>query len=128
MGKRARIRYIVALTAAAVLIAFAGFAQEDMKVVNDSAFKTHMRPPVAFLHDKHNEKAGIEECQTCHHVYKDGKKVAGSSSEDKQCSECHTIKNGDTMSLADAFHRQCKGCHAEKKAGPVMCAECHRQK
>ncbi len=125
MGKRSRISYIVVLAVVAVFVALAGYAQEDIKTVDDPAFKTRMRPPVSFLHDRHNEKAGIDDCQTCHHVYKGGKKVDGSS-EDKQCSECH-MKEGDPMPLIEAFHKQCKGCHAERKVGPVMCAECHLQ-
>ncbi|OQY13551.1 MAG: hypothetical protein B6I31_00945 [Desulfobacteraceae bacterium 4572_19] len=101
-------------------------AQEDIVIVNDSGFTTHARPSVAFLHDQHNEDAQIEDCNRCHHVYKDGKFVEDESSEDMECSECHN--KGGNDQLARIYHINCKGCHTEEKAGPVMCVECHVDK
>ncbi len=112
----------------AVFATITGYTQEDVKTVNDSAFKEKMRPPVRFEHDTHNENALIEDCSVCHHVYEDGKKVEGESSEDRKCSECHIKDNPtDTMPLVRVYHLRCKGCHIEKKAGPIMCGECHMQ-
>jgi hypothetical protein len=111
----------------ALFFALSGFAQENMTRVEDSALKHPMRPLALFAHDAHNEKAGIEECAVCHHVYKNGKKVEGSSSEGVACSECHMGRKGDIMPLVRAYHARCKGCHEEKKVGPVMCAECHQK-
>jgi len=117
-----------AMCMTAIGIIFAGItanSQEDMEYIQDSAFKRMMRPPASFRHDAHNEKAEIEECNTCHHVFEDGKRVEGESSEDSKCSSCHAPKDGSyPMSLVKTFHARCKGCHEEKKAGPVMCAEC----
>lgn len=104
------------------------YSQEDISTVADSAFGERRRAPVAFLHDQHNEKAEIEACNICHHVYTDGKFDENDSSEGVACSECHTLKNpGNPIPLAKYYHRQCKGCHQERKAGPVMCAECHKK-
>lgn len=108
--------------AVAVLSAY---SQEDVMFVQDSAFTEKMRPPVYFPHDEHNEKAEINDCHYCHHVYDNGQKIEGESSEDKECSECHM--DGGTTSLARIYHLNCKGCHEQAKEGPVMCAECHNK-
>ncbi|MDQ1331748.1 MAG: hypothetical protein QG578_2016 [Thermodesulfobacteriota bacterium] len=115
--------FAIAITAAAV-VAVTAYSQENVKSVQDSAFKTKMRPGAVFLHDEHNEKAEIGDCGTCHHVYKDGVKIEDETSEDKECSECHKI-SGNPVPLAVKYHLRCKGCHEEKKAGPVTCSECH---
>lgn len=115
------------LTAMALIIAvYSASSQEDVKFVTDSAFETHMRPPVPFAHDEHNETAQIEDCAVCHHVYEDGKPVEGESSAGSPCSECHIPQEGDSpMPLIRVYHLQCKGCHLEKQSGPVECGECH---
>ncbi len=115
--------FAIAVTAAAVVVVTA-YSQENVKSVQDSAFKTKMRPGAVFLHDEHNSKAEIDECGTCHHVYKDGVKDEDETSEDMECSECHKIR-GNPVPLVAKYHLRCKGCHEEKKAGPVMCNECH---
>lgn len=110
-----------------IFVGVAAYSQEDMTHVDNSVFVNPKRPPSVFEHDLHNENAGIEECNVCHHVYEDGKLVEDASSEDQSCSDCHsTEKTDDGMPhLMNAFHLNCKGCHMEKKAGPVMCGECH---
>jgi len=127
MGKN---RFYMCLIIVPVIL-FAGitsFSQEDITSVNDFAFKVKIRPPVPFAHDDHNEKAEIDECNVCHHVYKDGEKIEDDSSEGMQCSECHLSEDENiTMELAGIYHHQCKGCHTKKKAGPVLCSECHRK-
>lgn len=128
MNKRFRWGYLAAALAAVIFVAFSGYAQEDVKKVDDSAFSHHVRPAVPFDHDAHNEKAGIEDCSTCHHVFKDGKKLVGGSSEGRPCSECHLAKGDNSMDLIKAYHDQCKGCHMERGKGPVTCAECHPNK
>jgi len=108
-----------------LIAAVSGFSQENMTQLYDSAFKSHLRPPAAFQHDRHNDQAKIFDCGVCHHLYEKGKKVEGATSEDRKCSECHY--KDDDMSLASAYHNRCKGCHSEKKAGPILCGECHRK-
>ena len=112
---------------------------------------TNTRPFVCFQHDAHNEKAGLENCDRCHHLYdEDGKFIDGQSSEDKSCSECHAGNSGSTNSdgssstavgsvansgssnslnidLAAKYHKLCRDCHLEKEKGPVVCGECHKK-
>lgn len=128
MNKGFRWGYLAAALAAVIFAAFSCYAQEDVKKVEDSAFKHQMRPAVPFVHEAHNEKAGIEDCSTCHHVFQNGKKLEGGSSEGRQCSECHMAKGSNSMDLIKAYHDQCKGCHMAKGKGPVTCAECHPDK
>lgn len=126
MKKRTLTASIAIVLVVLVLAVITASSQEYVKSVQDSAFKSLMRPTVPFAHDEHNEKAAIEECSTCHHVYEDGKRIEGESSEDRECSACHLSEGGsDPMSLVKAYHGRCKGCHDEKKAGPIMCADCH---
>jgi hypothetical protein len=112
---------------AVLLVSFSAYCQEDISFVGDSAFSERMRPAVPFLHDEHNEMAGIEDCNECHHVWEDGVKMEGDSSEDQECSECHLSDDaGDTeMDLIKAYHDMCKRCHMSQKAGPIQCSECH---
>jgi len=102
-------------------------AQEDMETIDNSAFAKPVRSAALFQHDEHNEKAEIDECNECHHVYdEDGVLDEYESSEDQMCSDCHTFDRADNkLTLMKAFHTNCKGCHEEKKSGPVMCGECH---
>lgn len=120
----------VTVCAVFVLVASAAgisFSQDDVAHVADTAFRRTMRPPVAFLHDDHNEKAGIEECSVCHHVYDEGGNlVDDESSEEQECSECHLSgKSGGKLALIRQYHLRCKGCHENERSGPVMCGECH---
>lgn len=118
--------YIPVLCIVFMLIFVSGQAQEDMVVIDNSVFDSVQRVPSLFKHDEHNEKADLEDCITCHHLYQDGKLVEDESSEDQSCSDCHNLKKSKkTPGLMKAFHSSCWGCHKEKNAGPLMCGECH---
>ena len=126
MEKRTVIIYMVITLFVCIFAVMSGYSQEDVTTVEDSAFKEKMRPTVPFLHEEHNEKAEIEECNVCHHLYEEGEKVEDDFSEGMECSECHTLNKGDNpLSLVKVYHLQCKGCHQQSKAGPIMCSECH---
>jgi len=126
MGNRILIIAFIGLIS--VLLLTSAYSQEDMVAVDNSAFENARRSPSVFVHDAHNEKAGIDECYECHHVYEDGKLVEDESSEDQMCSDCHEIESeGRRPGLMKAFHANCKGCHVKEKAGPVMCGECHKK-
>ena len=102
------------------------FSQEDMEVVDNDGFSKKQRPPAVFRHDEHNEKAELEDCSECHHIYENGEKLEDESSEDQSCADCHEEKSTDKKpGLRKAFHTNCKGCHLAKKQGPVMCGQCH---
>ncbi|PID40527.1 MAG: acidic cytochrome c3 [Proteobacteria bacterium] len=102
------------------------WSQEDMTVIDNSVFDNPQRTPSVFVHDEHNENAGVEDCAVCHHVYEDGQLVEDESSEDQSCSDCHSLEGGDGQpTLMEAFHSNCKGCHKKEGKGPVLCGECH---
>ena len=112
---------------AALLVGISAYSQDYITFVRDSSFSERTRPPVPFVHDEHNDKANIYDCNVCHHVWQDGEIVDWDSSEDMECSGCHLLaeKGHTTMDLSKAYHDMCKGCHMEQKAGPVQCSECH---
>jgi len=119
-------RIALSLSIGIVLAITPAWSQEDMTVVDNTAFDNPQRTPSVFVHDEHNETAGIDDCAACHHVYTDGQLVEDESSEDQSCSECHSLEGADGQpSLIKAFHANCKGCHQEQKKGPIMCGECH---
>ncbi len=120
---------IFIFTAALSSLFFCAHAQEDMTQIDNSVFEKPSRMPAAFKHDEHNETAEIEECNECHHIYKDGIKLEDESSEDQRCVECHNLKpSGEILSLRKAYHLNCRGCHKKKRQGPLMCGECHIKK
>ena len=120
---RKNILFIGVLAGMLILAAFTAYSQEDVEFVEDSGFSSSMRPKPAFAHDDHNEKAGIEECIECHHVYDEaGNLVEDESSEDQECSECHGAEGDEfPMDLVRHYHLNCRGCHQSEKAGPVTC-------
>jgi len=118
--------YLLVSVLVPLCILFVAGAQENMTAVDNSVFGKPERTRSVFRHESHNEKAGIDACKDCHHVYKDGKRLEDASSEDKRCSDCHGPTNsGGTPSLRKAFHLNCRGCHEKAGKGPVMCGECH---
>ncbi len=119
-------RIALSLSIGIALASSPAWSQDDMTVVDNAAFGNPQRTPSVFVHDEHNETAGIDECNVCHHVYEDGQLVEDESSEDQSCSECHDLKGSDDQpSLIKAFHTNCKGCHQEQEKGPILCGECH---
>lgn len=117
---------IIIAMVASVIIFVSAYSQEDMTLVDNSVFDNPQRVPSLFKHDEHNDVAGIEVCNECHHVYEAGRKVEDESSEDQKCSECHMEHVSDsTPALMKAFHMNCKGCHLAQEKGPIMCGECH---
>lgn len=119
---------LIALTllAAATLFSLPAFSQADMTHVPTDAFGKLERSAAAFNHDEHNEKAGIENCNACHHVWVNGVLAEDEDSVGTPCADCHALKqDGDTPGLQDAYHQQCWGCHEKQGKGPVLCGECH---
>ena len=108
------------------LYVFPACSQDQDTVFKVDAFGGLQRPVAVFDHDAHNEMAGLEDCSACHHMYEDGKLVAGESSEDSACSDCHELDSvGNQPGLMDAYHAQCKNCHEDQGKGPITCGECH---
>jgi hypothetical protein len=125
--KKTAVGLFVVIMGLIITFAFMpAYSQEDIAILKDNAFKDSQRPPAVFVHDEHNEKAELDECNVCHHVYEAGKKVEDDSSEGQGCSDCHSVEGGSpTRPLMKAYHNMCKSCHRENKAGPVTCGECH---
>lgn len=113
----------------ALLILASAMAQPEARTAAPGtlavdALAPHTRAPALFNHDAHNEKAKLEDCAVCHHDAKDGKIIAGVSSEGTPCADCHAVK-GKATTLRMAYHRQCMGCHAARGNGPTACGSCH---
>jgi cytochrome c553 len=103
-------------------------AQESMAKLAPEAFGKLTRPAAVFIHDKHNEKAKLEECVVCHHGGADGKQDKSASTEGTPCAECHKVKPaGKATSLKLAYHKQCIDCHRAKGKGPLACGQCHKR-
>jgi hypothetical protein len=103
--------------------------QEDIKAIMAKAFTQHTRPAAVFMHDAHNEKAGVDfDCGACHHG-KDaqGKKDVEDITTDTPCAGCHTVDANSGTPLMRAYHQQCINCHKEKKLGPTHCGGCHKR-
>jgi hypothetical protein len=114
---------VVALLA---LLLASAYSQEDMEQVDNSVFENPQRPPAVFRHDEHNEKAAIDACNVCHHVYEDGQLLEDESSEGELCADCHGFEDdGSQPGLEKAYHLNCKGCHRQAGQGPLTCGECH---
>lgn len=118
--------FILAVLTSFLSILVTAHSQEDMVNIENEVFGSPKRPSAIFRHDEHNELAQIEECNECHHIYENGKRLEDESSEDQRCADCHDLKdNGNIPGLMKAFHTNCKSCHREKKKGPIMCGQCH---
>jgi cytochrome c553 len=123
---RISILFIQAVLISSLFILVTAHSQEDMVNIENEVFGKRKRPPAVFKHDEHNELTQIEECNECHHIYEDGKRLEDESSEDQRCADCHELEdNGNIPGLMRAFHTNCKNCHREKKKGPIMCGQCH---
>jgi len=107
----------------------AAFSQDAVMVLSHAEFGKHQRPPVTFEHEVHAAKI---DCMRCHHDFDAYYNNRGG--EGQQCVECHDVRSEDgSLSLEEAFHLQCKGCHElfryqGRKAGGIMCGECHVRK
>jgi len=121
--------YVLVLLCGAVVLSHSAYSQEEIAAVNDSAFSKHIRPTVLFPHQMHTKIPHIGECNVCHHVFQNGKRVEDEDSIGMECSECHYNEGKNTrLDLIRAYHLQCKGCHMARKAGPVLCGECHKNR
>jgi hypothetical protein len=124
--RRKLIRYTGFLLSVVFLCPHFAMSQEDSLIVDDSAFANHTRPKVVFPHQRHTEINHVTDCNVCHHVYEGGVWVKEADSIGMECSQCHYQGKKDTiLDLIRVYHLQCKGCHMSKKAGPVLCGQCH---
>ena len=126
------IHKLLALTATLALAVLLGLplamSQEDMRILEPEQLKPQSRPAAVFVHDQHNEKAGIDDCAVCHHgKTKDGKQDREDMSAGTPCAECHAVKADEGTPLKRAYHQQCINCHRQENRGPTYCGGCHKQ-
>ena len=118
---------IIVLTAALIcVVSSVAFAQEDITALAFPAFENAQRPPAVFMHDAHNEKAGLEACGPCHHTgFENGEFVEG---DPVPCADCHSVEgDGTALPLMLASHKLCADCHTKMNKGPLACGECHKR-
>jgi hypothetical protein len=122
-------RYFLAMIALVSFISLVpgAYGRQEVQRVDNSFFESPRRPAAIFDHDDHNEKAGLEECSQCHHVFDEtGHQSEFDSSEDQACGDCHGLTDdGVVPGLRKAYHLCCRECHLQMHKGPVVCAECH---
>ncbi|MDL2315994.1 cytochrome c family protein [Desulfovibrio sp. OttesenSCG-928-A18] len=105
----------------------AALSQEDIKELKPEALAPQTRPAAFFMHDAHNEKAGIDDCTACHHGKdKDGKMDPEDNSAGTACVDCHAVNARTGTPLKRAYHQQCISCHEQKNQGPTYCGGCHK--
>ena len=101
------------------------------------------RQPIAFdksLHYRHASSSVIQpqasedtaNCSSCHHTYDEARQqTVYAKGEEGSCRYCHKeAKSESGSAMRTASHDACINCHQrlttqQKKAGPVICADCH---
>ncbi len=112
-------------------------APDDL-TINSKIWPSKKYEDTKLTHKKHATDYKLQ-CDSCHHIYKDGKNTWQEGQEVQKCEACHTsAKTGKALreaspeekklSLYDAFHDNCKGCHKKEQKGPIKCLECHPKK
>lgn len=126
-----KAKYVLATLVMAGMLALGlasvtAWSQDDITQLQVEELGGPLRPAAVFRHDEHNEKAELDDCARCHHVYENGVLMEGEDSIGTPCSDCHALADqGSQPGLRKAYHKQCTGCHAERAAGPVACGQCH---
>jgi len=118
--------YVIVMMALFSWAWVSSYSDEEKTRIDNEEFGNPKRVACVYDHDEHMEASELEECNVCHHLYEDGKKVEDETSEGESCAECHKVNSSeDTLPLRKAYHTRCKGCHMTEKAGPILCGECH---
>ena len=146
MGKRLlTVLAIAGLMCSVAFMGLSGAAEQkapDVIDIQAKLWSEHTKGPVEFHHKKHQDEYKIK-CDSCHHVYKDGKNTWKEGDKVEKCMDCHneaTIKGEKKLSkdkqklnLKLAFHENCQGCHKDLKKKdkakygkiPTTCIKCH---
>lgn len=93
-----------------------------ISIAHTEIFGKLERPQVIFDHKKHEEAMKNEGCTACHPVNEKKKLIFGFPKK---------VKGKGEKAVMNAFHDECIECHKQKsredkKSGPVVCAECHK--
>ena len=97
--------------------------ENKISIAHTEIFGKLERPQVIFDHKKHEEALKKEGCNTCHPM-NDKKKLLFDFPK--------KVKGKGEKAVMNAFHDECIECHKlksreNKKTGPVVCAECHKE-
>lgn len=123
---------LILLTVGAIIAAEA----PKETLIKNEGYKSDKKGPVKLSHEKHVKEYGAA-CDSCHHVYEDGKNVWKEEDPVQKCSECHdpNKNKGNAKRLQLAYHKNCKDCHKEytekhpdAKAPYKSCNDCHQKK
>lgn len=107
-----------------------GKKEDRIAIAHKEIFGVLERPQVIFDHAKHTDALKEEDCEACHPANKDGRLnfefilfPTGHAEEKGGPGVFKTL-------VMDLYHEKCINCHnkkiaEKKKAGPVICGECH---
>lgn len=98
--------------------------ENKIAIAHTEFFGKLERPQVIFDHKKHEEALKKEGCNTCHPVNEEDTLIFDFPKK---------VKKKDAKTIMNAYHDECINCHKKrssenKKAGPVNCGDCHKEK
>jgi hypothetical protein len=103
----------------------------DEIIIENQGYTEDKKKPVNFSHKKHEEEYGIA-CDSCHHVYEEGKNIWKQEDPVGKCVVCHdpVADQDGVIKLQSAFHKKCRDCHKEvaqegREAPDKKCMACH---
>ena len=103
----------------------------DEIIIENQGYENDKKKPVKLSHRKHSEEYKIA-CDSCHHIYQEGKNVWKEGDSVEKCSTCHDPAEDqeNVIKLQSAFHKNCRDCHREvtqegREAPYKKCTDCH---
>jgi len=100
-------------------------------IIENQGYENDRKKPVKLSHKKHSEEYEIV-CDSCHHVYQEGRNVWKEGDSVEKCSVCHdpAEDQDNVIKLQSAFHNNCRNCHKEisqegREAPYKKCTDCH---
>jgi len=103
----------------------------DEIIIENQGYENDRKKPVKLRHKKHSEEYEIA-CDSCHHVYQEGRNVWKEGDSVEKCAVCHDPAEDQDkiIKLQSAFHKNCRDCHKEvtqegREAPYKKCTDCH---
>ena len=103
----------------------------DEIIIENQGYENDRKKPVKLSHKKHSEEYEIA-CDSCHHVYQEGRNVWKEGDSVEKCAVCHdpAEDQNNVIKLQSAFHKNCRDCHKEvtqegREAPYKKCTDCH---
>lgn len=108
-----------------------GSKSGDEIIIENQGYTEDKKKPVKLSHKKHAEEYEIA-CDSCHHVYQEGKNIWEQGDPVEKCVACHdpVEDQGNVIKLQRAFHNNCRDCHKQvtlegREAPYKKCTDCH---